>query len=147
MFKTEDATFADDYANAKESYILLIDTMNLTDSQSIILNSSFSYLEDLLVNSPSAKLELPKKQIKIGSCTFTYETNTDYSHRIISGQEIINWIKRNSYEDVSIFCSEEDLYVSLVDVDDPNHYRESRLNWSNNKSKFQMIDGHLDLEK
>lgn len=72
MLKTEYDTLADEYSNAKESYILLIDTMNLTDSQRTILKSSYSYLEDLLLNSPTAELESSKKQIKIGSCTFTY---------------------------------------------------------------------------
>lgn len=147
MLKTEYDTLADEYSNAKESYILLIDTMNLTDSQRTILKSSFSYLEDLLLNSPTAELESPKKQVKIDSCTFTYESNTDYSHRIISGQEVIDWIKKNNYEDVSILCSEDNLYVSLIDIDDPNHYRESRLNWSDNKSKYQIIDEYLDPEK
>ena len=66
--------------------------MNLTDSQKTILKSSFSYLEDLLINSPSAQLKLPQKLVEIGSYTFIYETATDYSHRIISGQEVIDWI-------------------------------------------------------
>lgn len=147
MLKTEYDTLADEYSNAKESYILLIDTMNLTDSQRTILKSSYSYLEDLLLNSPTAELESSKKQIKIGSCTFTYESNTDYSHRIISGQEVIDWIKKNNYEDVSILCSGADLYVSMKDVNNPNHYRESRLNWRKNNSKFQIIDEHLRPEE
>ena len=65
MFKTEYDTLADEYSNAKESYILLIDTMNLTDSQRTILKSSFSYLEDLLLNSPTSELESPKKQVNL----------------------------------------------------------------------------------
>ena len=48
---------------------------------------------------------------------------------------------------VRTFCSEDNLYVSLIDIDDPNHYRESRLNWSDNKSKYQIIDEYLDPEK
>lgn len=147
MFKTEYDTLDDAYANAKESHMLLIDTMNLTDSQKTILKSSFSYLEDLLINSSSAQLKLPQKLVEIGSYTFIYETATDYSHRIISGQEVIDWIIKNNFEDVSILCSEADLYVSMKDVDDPNHYRESRLNWNNNNSKYQIIDEHLSPEE
>lgn len=147
MFKTEYDTLDDAYANAKESHMLLIDTMNLTDSQKTILKSSFSYLEDLLINSPSAQLKLPQKLVEIGSYTFIYETATDYSHRIISGQEVIDWIIKNNFEDVSILCSGADLYVSMKDVNNPNHYRESRLNWRKNNSKFQIIDEHLRPEE
>ena len=80
MFKTEYDTLDDAYANAKESHMLLIDTMNLTDSQKTILKSSFSYLEDLLINSPSAQLKLPQKLVEIGSYTFIYETRK-YEYR------------------------------------------------------------------
>lgn len=38
--------------------MLLIDTMNLTDSQKTILKSSFSYLEDLLMHLRKAEKDV-----------------------------------------------------------------------------------------
>ena len=136
------------YQTANNAFNLLIDTMSLEDTQRILLRTTVSTLLDLQKKAFEHQKEpVSDKTIRIGSYMYKYEKIQEYGDkRIITGDEICEWIQRNHVEDVSIFVGDEGLYFSMTDVEDNNHYRESRLNWSLGRGKYEIYEDHFNPE-
>ena len=136
-----------DYESAKEAHNLLLDALNLTDNQKILLKGSYAYLEELLEKKTSADEKKEPKTVRIGSSVFRYDdTLYSYKERKITGEEIIDWIIFNDLEDVALYVSEEGIYTRLLDVDDDDHYKEIRINWDTNHGKYETLEDHLEPE-
>lgn len=136
------------YQTANNAFNLLLDTMSLDDTQRILLRTTVSTLLDLQKKAFEHQKEpVSDKMIRIGSYVYKYDKIQEYGDkRIITGDEICEWIQRNNVEDVSIFVGDHGLYFSMTDVEDNNHYRESRLNWVLGRGKYEIYEDHLNPE-
>lgn len=103
------------YQTANNAFNLLIDTMSLEDTQRILLRTTVSTLLDLQKKAFERQKEpVSDKTIRIGSYMYKYDKIQEYGDkRIITGDEICEWIQRNHVEDVSIFVGDEGLYFSV----------------------------------
>lgn len=68
----------------------------------------------------------------------------DGSHRIITGQEIIDWIRGNHFENTPVFLHCDDIYVGFIDSEDPDHFKEIRLNWHKKSPMLVEHDGRTE---
>ena len=78
---------------------------------------------------------------------FRYLRNDVFSfskgRRGIRGEDIIQWIVKNNFEDVTIFSYGDALAVYLVDKNEPEHYIEMSLNWDLNKPLTMSRDDYM----
>lgn len=68
----------------------------------------------------------------------------DGSHRIITGQDIIDWIKDNNFENIPVCIHCDDIYVGYIDLNDPDHFKEVRLNWRKEYPQYWEHDGRTE---
>ena len=120
----------DDYESAKEGYDLMLKAMNLTDIQRTMLKGSFAYLEDMLRKEILAEVANNDKKARfarIGSYIFQYDDRVYGDTRSIKGNEVIEWIRRNHLEDISVYCDSECLFARMIDTENDRHVRESEV--------------------
>ena len=84
------------------------------------------------------------KFARIGSFTFQYDEKTYGDTRSIKGREIIEWIRRNHLEDISLYSDVECLFARMIDVENDRHHRESYIRWNANHAKYEIIDNILE---
>ena len=143
----DDIDDLDDYESAKEGYDLMLKAMSLTDIQRTMLKGSLAYLEEMLRKEIMAEVETKKEKARftrIGSYTFQYDDQVYGDTRSIKGHEIIEWIQRNRFEDISLYCDVECLYARMIDVDNDRHCRESYVRWNTKHAKYEVIDNVLE---
>lgn len=143
----DDIDDIDDYESAKEAQGLLMDALKLTDIQKTMLKGSYAFLEDLLrkeIMDEVADKDKKAQYARIGSYTFQYDDKTYGDTRIIKGREIIEWIRRNHLEDVSLYSDVECLFARMIDVDNDRHFRESYIRWNAKNAKYEVIDNILE---
>lgn len=131
---------SNDYEYAKEGFILLMDALKLTEVQKTMLEGGFAYLEDLHTKKIMEQCEEDTRTVQVGSYTFRYDGKVYPETRKITGQEVIDWIRKNNLQDLSIYCGSEYLFARMLDVKDEYHYREASLNWSTDHSKYEVIE-------
>lgn len=136
-----------DYKSAKEAFHLLLDSLNLTSKQKILIHGGYAYLEELLEKKLSTTDSDESKFIRFGQYVFRYD-DAIYAdeHRKITGKDIIKWIERNDLENVALYLSTEGIYANMIDVDDSDHYREIQINWDTGHGKYETIDNRLEPE-
>ena len=126
----DDIDDLDDYESAKEGYDLMLKAMNLTDIQRTMLKGSFAYLEDMLRKEILAEVANNDKKARfarIGSYIFQYDDRVYGDTRSIKGNEVIEWIRRNHLEDISVYCDSECLFARMIDTENDRHVRESEV--------------------
>jgi hypothetical protein len=145
----DDIDDLDDYESAKEGYDLMLKAMNLTDIQRTMLKGSFAYLEDMLRKEILAEVANNDKKARfarIGSYIFQYDDRVYGDTRSIKGNEVIEWIRRNHLEDISLYCDSECLFARMIDTENDRHVRESFINWNASHAKYEVIDNTLEEE-
>ena len=143
----DDIDDIDDYESAKEAQGLLMDALKLTDIQKTMLKGSYAFLEDLLrkeIMDDVANKGKKAQFARIGSFTFQYDDKAYGDTRTITGREIIEWIRRNQLEDISLYSDVECLFARMIDVENDRHYRESYIRWDARHAKYEVIDNILD---
>ena len=143
----DDIDDIDDYESAKEAQDLLMDALKLTEIQKTMLKGSYAFLEDMLrkeIMDEVANKDKKAKFARIGSFTFQYDEKTYGDTRSIKGREIIEWIRRNHLEDISLYSDVECLFARMIDVENDRHYRESYIRWNANHAKYEVIDNILE---
>ena len=143
----DDVDEINDYESAKEANDLLMDALKLTDIQKTMLKGSFGYLEDILRDQIMAEMKNVKpKYARIGSYIFQYDDQVYGDTRCIKGKEVIEWIRRNHLEDISLYCDSECLFARMIDTENDRHFRESFINWNASHAKYEVIDNTLEEE-
>ena len=124
----DDVDEINDYESAKEANDLLMDALKLTDIQKTMLKGSFGYLEDMLRAQILTEIKNEKPRFaRIGSYIFQYDDRVYGDTRSIKGNEVIEWIRRNHLEDISVYCDSECLFARMIDTENDRHVRESEV--------------------
>ena len=124
----DDVDEINDYESAKEANDLLMDALKLTDIQKTMLKGSFGYLEDMLRAQILTEIKNEKPRFaRIGSYIFQYDDRVYGDTRSIKGNEVIEWIRRNHLEDISVYCDSECLFARMIDTQNDRHVRESEV--------------------
>lgn len=141
----DDYSEIDDYESAKEANDLLMDALKLTDAQKILMKSGIAHLEDILRRQIMNEIEDDEpKTTRSGSYTFRYDDRVFYGMRKISGQDVIDWIRRNHLEDISLYNDADCLYARMIDMENEKHYKEISIQWNTRHAKYEVIDDVLE---
>lgn len=134
------------YTWAKEAHSLLMDSLRLSEFQKTMLQGSYGYLEDLLREQLAAKASKEPETVQIGDYVYRYDTGTYGETRGFTGQDIIDWIQKNGFENIAVYCGADRIFTRLMDEEDELHYRESYLHWSTKHAKYEVIENWLEKE-
>ena len=131
------------YAEAVEAYEAFLDSMDITDSQRLLLKSTYHYLENLqgMMLMEEDALDQPNRMAD--SNGFISQKDHHEGHRSVKGKDIIDWIDDNALVEADISCIEDSLRVTMIDADDSSHIRQLRLSWAVERDMYEIVDNRL----